>query len=201
MDRLAGTVDAAFGINESVERFRGVAALDASVGEIEGRLLQIDEIVIGLAIAGDNQAGRQSAGAARQAGREMNEAGGVGFFHRQHFIVLGDQPYFHAILRRRRCKRADENRHAVGSAQRGQAKVGNDEPLGRAQAPGLFSIGGREIVRRAGPHHINAGLRIAERLQHRKSSDDILVEFGFDGQCPRPDFLAVAVAELAQAIS
>ena len=65
-------------------------------------LLQIEEIVIGLAVAGDDEARRQSA-LRRAKGRARNCAtpAGVGFDGRQRFVVPGDQPHFDAVLRRR----------------------------------------------------------------------------------------------------
>jgi len=46
IDRLAGAVDAALGVEEGVQTARGDATLDAAIREIERRLLEVEEAVI-----------------------------------------------------------------------------------------------------------------------------------------------------------
>ena len=68
--RLAGAIDAALGIDERIEPFRSRPAADAAIGEIERRLLEIQEGVVALAVARHQHGGR---GAALPAGEPSLE--------------------------------------------------------------------------------------------------------------------------------
>ena len=58
IDGLAGAVDAALGEDEGVERAGRLAARDAAIGQIEGRLREIEEGIVA-AVAGGDQHGRR----------------------------------------------------------------------------------------------------------------------------------------------
>ena len=63
---LAGAVDAALGVEVAVERARGLAALDAAVGQVEGARGEIEEGVLAVVALGDEQRRLQAAFAARR---------------------------------------------------------------------------------------------------------------------------------------
>ena len=92
MHRLAGAVDAALGEHEGIEPLRHVAPGDAAVGQIEGRLCEIEEGIVAAVARGDQQSRRKPAFAARQAGLEGHSAIGVGLLDREHIVVARQQP-------------------------------------------------------------------------------------------------------------
>jgi hypothetical protein len=64
MHGLAGAVDAALGEDESIKPLRNVAPGNASVGQIERRLLQIQERIVAAVARGDEHGRREPAFAA-----------------------------------------------------------------------------------------------------------------------------------------
>ena len=88
--------------------------------------------------------------------------------------------------------------HPVVAGDRGQAKIGDHHPLRRElHALVRVRIG---WVRRALPRprgdDIDAGLELADRVEHRKVGHDVLVERGGDVHRPAPDFRAVLRGDL-----
>ena len=76
--RLAGAIDAALGIDESVEPVRRRTAADAAIGEIERRRLEAEEGVVALASVAAEHGGRGAALPVRQPGLELHVAAGIG---------------------------------------------------------------------------------------------------------------------------
>ena len=131
--RLARAIDAALGVDEGVERARRVAAGDAAVGEVEGRLAEIEEAVV-VAERRHQQAGGRAAGPARQAGIEVDAPVGAGRLGRQHFVVARDQPHLDARQRQGGGERTRQHMDAVVAGEGRQAEVGDDHPLRRELA-------------------------------------------------------------------
>ena len=100
-DGLAGAIDAAFGVEEGVERARRVAPGNAAIGQVERALRQIEKTVV-VAERGDEQAERRPAHAARQAGIEIDAPVRAGLANREHLVVARDQAHFDALDRRGR---------------------------------------------------------------------------------------------------
>ena len=88
---------------------------------------------------------------------------------------------------------------AVIAGERGQAEIGNDEPLGGELAV-IVGIGGRPLRRRG--HHIDAGLQIAEHLIDRERGGDVGIQRRGRGvELARPHLGAALVAEVAELVA
>ena len=151
--RLARAIDAALGVEEGVEPGGRVAAADAAVGEVEGVLREVEEIVV-VAEGRDQKPRRRAALAARQARVEIDPAVRAGRLGREHFVVARNELELDAGERSGGAERLDERVHAVVAGHRGQAEVGDDHPLRRELggfrlAPQLaaFSFHGRAVIR------------------------------------------------------
>ncbi len=185
--RLAGAVDAALGVQECVEALGRVAAGDAAIGEVEGVLRQVEEAIV-VAERGDQEARGRTALAARQPGVEIDPAVGAGRLRRQHFVVARDELEFDAGERRGGAERLHDRVQAVLARNGRQPEVGNDHPL-RGELHGLARVGIAGL-RRTFPwprgDQIDAGLHLADRVEHGKLGDDVLVELGGDVHRPAP---------------
>ena len=161
IDRLARAVDAALGVEIGVEPGGSDAALHAAIREIEGGLLQVEKAVI-LAQQRGDEAGRIAALALAQRRVEAGIAIGVAADRGQDLVVAGDEPQFGIGDGRGVGERAHQHMHAVGPGKRGQAEIGDDEPLRRARrAVVIVAIGiGRDRRARA--------RRPAWRTSHRR---------------------------------
>ncbi len=129
VNRLAGAIDAALGVEEGVEPFRSDPALHAAIGEVEGGLLEVEEAVI-LAGARRHEAGREAALAPREAGVEAGEAVGVGRGRAEDLIVAGEELHLDVAQRLGVGQRAHQHMHALRRGEAREAEVGDDEPLG-----------------------------------------------------------------------
>ena len=93
---FSGAVDAALREDQRVHRFRGRAALDATIRQIEGRAAEVDEAIVAFGIARHHEAGGEAAGAARQSGIEADVAlGGCGLGC-QNLVAARDETQFDA---------------------------------------------------------------------------------------------------------
>ena len=129
---LAGAVDAAFGVEIGINIARAVTPVDAAVGKIERRALQIERGEIALRAVGHDIARPRRTFAVHQSFVEMNAAFAVGARARQFFVVLRDQGQRRA---RERTRRAQRTRHDIETARAIEAlqrHVGIDDPaIGR----------------------------------------------------------------------
>ena len=197
---LARTIDAALGVEECVESSGRIAAGDAAIAEVESVLSEAEEAVVA-GERGDQKAWRRAALAAREAGIEIDPPVGAGRLRRQHFVVARNEPEFDACERPGGAKRLHQRMHAVVAGNRGQAEIGDHHPLRRE----LHALVGARIggVRRAFPRprgdDIDAGLELADGVEHRKVGHDVLVEHGGDVHRPAPDFRSVLRGDLVRA--
>ena len=113
IDRFSRTVDPALGVEIGVERMRRRAAFHAAVGQIEGGRGKIEEIIIAVWRARDDEAGRHAAGAARKARIEAHAAVGAGRRRRQDLVVMCDEAEFDTLERRGGGQRTHQHEHAV----------------------------------------------------------------------------------------
>ncbi len=195
---LARTVDPTLGIEEGVEPGGRVAAADAAVGEVEGVLRQVEEIVV-VAERRDQKPRRRAALAARQARVEIDPAVRAGRLGRQHLVVARDELELDARERAGRTERLDERVDAVVAGHRGQAEVGDDHPLRRElHGLGLVGIVGLLLPRPRGDE-IDAGLERPDGLQHRKLRHHVLVELARDVHRAAPNLDAVRVLDVCRA--
>ncbi len=119
----------------------------------------------------------------------------VGLAGRQDLVVARDQPHLGFADGVGRGQRIDEDVDAVIAGERGDAEIGNDEPLRRQRA---VVVAARALGRRG--HDVDARLQIAERLIDRKCGGDILVERGRGGEFAGPDLDAALVAEAGKLV-
>src|ERR1700734_2454948 len=89
--------------------------------------------------------------------------------------------------------------NAVITGKRGQAEVGDDEPLRRqpaivAATVAAWPFGGRG-------HDVNSRLHGAERFIDRKSRRDVLIQRRGGGELPGPDLDAALIAEAGEFIT
>ena len=110
VDGLARAIDAALGVDQRIERTRGVAAFDAAIRQIEARGGENEEAVIA-GHGGRQHRGRKTALALRQARIEAHIAVRVGLCGGEHFVVAGDQLQIDAG-NRRSASRASGRRRA-----------------------------------------------------------------------------------------
>ena len=90
--------------------------------------------------------------------------------------------------------------HSVLARQRGQAEVGDDEPLRRKRAAIVIALGrGAGVFPWARRDHIDARLELADRVENRKFGHDILVEIGGDVHRAAPDLDAVLIGDFSGA--
>ena len=129
MDGFAGAIDAALGIQISVDRTGRVAAADAAIREIEGRTAQIEEAEITVRTIGHHDDGFVAALAVEQTRIKIGAALPVGRYGGEHIVVARHQRELHARERLRRCIRAREDRHPVRALECGDRDVGIDHPL------------------------------------------------------------------------
>ncbi len=196
LHRLAGAIDAALGIDESVETGWDHAAGDAAVGEIKGRRFEAQEGVIALAVAGDQQRRSQGAFTAREIGLELGVAGIVGALARKHLVGARKEPNFDRAFRLRGIERIYEGVDAVVTGERGQAEIGDDEPLGgerieliRGHADGLCD------------NDVDAGGQCADGLIDGKGGGDVGVERLLDRHLAFPDRRAALLAQPIEVIA
>ncbi len=86
--------------------------------------------------------------------------------------------------------------HAVVTGERGEAEIGDDEPLGRDAAPGF----GRDI-RGTGDHGVGAGLQRADGLAHGEGGRDLVVELGRDLEHALVDLGAGAIPQRVEVVA
>jgi hypothetical protein len=75
-----------------------------------------------------------------------------------------------------------ERMHAVIAGERGQAEIGNDEPLGCERLVFILRGGGC-----LGDHDVDAGHQRADRLLDRESGGDVRIERPLDAHLAFPD--------------
>ena len=209
LHRLARAVDAALGEDVGLGPAGGRAALHPAVGEIEGAERQIEEAVIVTDLR-HHEARRQPTLAAGEAGGEGGVALAVGLGGRQHVVVAGDEPDLGAGHGLGAGERAGEDVDAVAALEGGEPEIGDDEPLRRlglvAAVLVLRRIGGAGGL---GQHQVEAGLQLADCLEHGEGGHRLAVGLGLGGvEGALPDALALLVgdgfgrraAELAQEV-
>ena len=190
MDGLAGAVDAALGRDIDVERPGRRTAIDAAIGQVEGRAAEVDEGIV--AVGGgriDHLRGR-AAVAAGEARVEADIAVRVGRRFAEHVVVDGDEAELGAGHRLGGRERADDGVDAVAAGERGQAEVGDDEPLGGELAPLVrieLGLGGDDI---------DARTHVGDGVADRHGGRDRLVQFGRDDDLAFPDLLAALLADV-----
>ncbi|GJE71390.1 hypothetical protein CHKEEEPN_2936 [Methylorubrum podarium] len=196
LHRLAGAVDAALGEDVRLRPARRRAALHAAVGQVEGAEREVEEAVIVAELRHD-EARRQPALAAGEAGGEGGVALAVGLGDREHVVVAGDQPDLGAGDRLGARERAGEDVDAVAALEGGEAKVGDHEPLRRLRLVAAVLLLRR--IRGAGgfgQHQIEAGLQLADRLQHGEGGHRLAVGLGLGRvEGALPDALALLVGD------
>ncbi len=194
--RLAGAIDAAFGPGEHVDRAGGRAPGDAAVGQVEAGAGHVEEDIVVLALAGDDDGGRQGGAGPHQPGIKAGTAIGVGAGGRQDLIVLGDQLQVDV---RQRCgagQRTGEDVQAVGAGEGRKPDVGDDEPLGGAGVPilrgGVFDGGG---------HHVDAGAALRQCLVDGEAGNDVLVDLAGNVDRALPDQFAALTFDPVGAVA
>src|SRR5580704_8259635 len=115
---LARAIDAALGVEESVEASGRIAAGDAAIAEVESILSEAEKAIIA-GERGDQKSWRRAAFAARKARIEIDSPVGAGRLRRQHFVVARNEPEFHACERPGGAKRLHQRMHAVIAGNRG----------------------------------------------------------------------------------
>ncbi len=133
VDRLARAINAAVGIDETIDRPGQGTAVDAAVGKIERRTGEVGEVEIAVGAIGHHRGGRRAARPLRQAGIKMRAAVGVGGRHRQFVVVVRDQGQLQTGHRRGAAEGAREYVEPVRAFERGERDVGIDHPLHRAR--------------------------------------------------------------------
>ena len=123
IDRLAGAIDAAFGIDKGIETGRRAPARHAAIGEIEGRRFQAEKCVIRLAVGCDQKRRRRTALAARQIGFELNVPVRIGALGRKHLIAARQQPHLDLALRFGAGERMHKGMDAVIAREGCQTKI------------------------------------------------------------------------------
>ena len=194
---FAGAVHAALGVEERVERARRVAPRDAAVGKVERILGEAEKTVV-VGERRDQKARRRAALAAGEARIEIDPPVGAGRLDRQHFVVARDELERHAGDGRGGAQRLHERVHAVGAGDGGQAEIGDDHPLRRElhRLAGVRVRGiGRGLPRTRG-NDIDAGFELADRVEHRKVGDDVLIERGGDVHRPAPHLRPIPRCDL-----
>ena len=168
-----------------------------------GRAGQSEEAVVAVLALRDEQAGRHAAGAAHQAGREIRIALGIGDGFAEDLVVDRHQAQRDVGDRAGRAERAHHGVQAVIAGKRGEAEIGDDEPLRRLGAPFL------RVVHRLGGEDVGAGLELLLQLADRDRRRDLAVDLARDVDRAGPHFLAgprgdlvgLPFAELAQEIA
>ena len=148
MDGLARPVDSALGRHEHIERPGRGAAVDAAVGQIERGAGEVDERIVAIADAGVDHLRGGAAGAAGEAGIEADIAVLVGGALAEHVVIDRDEAELDAGDRLGGRQRADDGVDAVAAGERGQAEVGDHEPLCGELAPlvGIeLGLGGDDV--------------------------------------------------------
>ena len=128
---LAGAVDAALGIDESIETVRCRPAANAAVGEIEGRRFEAEEGIVVLSISRGQHGGSGAALPARETRLELRVTARVGTARGQNFVAARNQSHIDAALALGRRQRIDKDMDAVIAGECREPEVGDDEPLGR----------------------------------------------------------------------
>ncbi len=195
MHGLAGAVDATLGEHIGVESSRWLASGDAAIGEIEGRLCEIEKGIVAARPRGDEQRRREPAFAARQAGRKRHRATSVSGLGGQHLVVAGDQPELDACKRRGCRERVDEGVDAVGPRIGREAVIRHDEPLGGPLAVFIAGHAGR-----LGGEDVDARRHLRHRLGDREGGGDLGVELFFDLELAGPNLFALLVGDVVEAV-
>ena len=193
--RLARAVDAALRVEEGIEARGRVAPGDPAIGEIEGVLRQIEEIVVAVQRRDDDPWGR-AALAPSESGIEIRPPVGAGRLDRQHLVVAGDELQFDASERSGGTERLDQRMDAVVARDGGEAEVGDDHPLSRklrgfrlVRVRGLFLPGPRG-------DEIDAGIELADCLHDREIGHNVFVERVRHVHRAAPHLDAVLVGDL-----
>ena len=195
---LAGSIDAAFGVQKGVDGTRCRPALDAAVSEIERGRTKIEKAVIRAGACHQN-ARRKPALASRQPGIEHGDAGGIRLFRRQNFVVAGNQADLDIRSWIGGRKRSDKDLNAAAAGKSSQTEIGHDEPLGGdvLVALGAFIVGRRSIAG-LGRHHVNSRLELANRLDDRKSRHHVAVDVRSRIERAIPELHAFVAGNLAR---
>ena len=193
--RLTRAVNALVGPAEHIQRPGSRTALDATVGQIEGRLAQIEEGVVALLCFSNDQRRSPAATATRQAGRKTGKAVGIGDGLAQHLIVDGNEAHFHACHRFGIGERAQRGNHPFRARIGAEANFGDDEPLGGLAAPlvGLVEL-------RLGRHGIDARLQLKTHVLQRDRRRHVLVQRAGRLHDAGPDLLAKLFLKLVAVI-
>ena len=207
MDVLTGAVDAAIGVDERVQRALHVAAGDAAIGQIEGRLGDVEDREILAGPISDDSGGGGRAGAAQQAGRQDRVAGGVGDRLTENLGVAGLQLDLDPAQRTGIAERAGEDVEAVGGGDGGQRDVGLHDQL-RGVIVGIAALPEEDLVLRpsmqvggiGGDDQIDAGLARFRRLAQREGGVHDLIAWPLDFHGARPDRSGGLIHQLVEGV-
>ena len=193
---FATAIDAALGVDESIDGARRRTPLNAAIRQVEGGLRQVDEAVVAVSRLRNDESCSRAAFAVLQACFEDGRARGIGLGRCQNFVVAGNEAHIntgHGVSGRNRA-RADMQ--PVLAAHGGQPQVRDDEPL---RGDGVVVLG----LARAGlgRHHIEAGLQLAHRLIDGEGGGDVLIERRGRFHRAFPDELALLVGDVIGAVA
>ena len=191
MHGFATPIDAALGIDEGIDGSRRRAAGDTAIGEVEGRLLHVEEAVVAVSGLRDDEGGGGTTFALQQAGIEQHVARRVRLRFAQHLVVARDEAHLGIADGAGGGDRAEAHMQAVLAAHGGEAEVRDDEPLRGDIVVGLgVARGGR------GGDHVEPGLVLAQGHVHGNGGGDVLVGGGGGFQRAVPHEAEIAAARL-----
>ena len=99
---------------------RRLTAFHAAIGKIERRLLQIEEAVIAICVARDEQPRREPRGAARETRIEAHVPVGGRSQRREYLVVLGNETQFDVGEGLSARKGTHENMDAIRAGKSGE---------------------------------------------------------------------------------
>ena len=188
--RFPRPIGTAVGRHENVDRRRSLAALDATVGQVELRVSQGQEGDVLIGLLDHHHRGGTPPRATGQASIEASIALVVRRGRSQHRVGPVQQFHRHARLGRSSSQSADKHMQPVHPGHRRHPKVRDHEPL----PGGRYRVGVHP--RNSGLQRIDARRQPRKRLAHRKAGGDVLVHLLAYGGCPGPQRLAYRVGEV-----
>ena len=191
VDGLAGAIGAALGGRRRRRRQRGGAAGDAAVGEVEAGLGEAEEGVILAGFGGDEPGASAPPRPRRRPGSKRTWPSASVVAVGEDVVVAREELDLDAGAGLGIGEAAQEDVQAVGAGQRGEAEVGDDEPLRRRGVPALA----RGRADDAGGQGVEAGREAGDDLAHRQGGGDVVVELLLELAGALPDRLAERVAQ------
>ena len=114
----------------------------------------------------------------------------------KHLVAAREEPHLDRTLRLRRLQRMHQSVHAIVAGQRGEAEIGDDEPL-RGQRVELI----HDRARRLRNHDVDAGGERAYGLSHGKCRGHIGVERLLDAHLAFPHLRAAPRRQLIDVVA